>query len=131
MAVILLYELGEGAPEEALKPDSGALGRLAVALMQANLPAARHRLVALAVMETFVRYARVLQQHAHVVPSAIMTFLDERGMGHPAEVWRVGRLGGVGACRGRGQGQRLIGIRTARAAYQAAGLCEQPRMPAV
>ena len=26
----LLYELGEGAPEEALKPGSGALGQLAL-----------------------------------------------------------------------------------------------------
>ena len=34
MAVVLLYELGEGAPEEALKADSGALGQLALALMQ-------------------------------------------------------------------------------------------------
>ena len=34
IAVVLLYELGEGAPEEALKADSGALGQLALALMQ-------------------------------------------------------------------------------------------------
>ncbi|GAX84343.1 hypothetical protein CEUSTIGMA_g11765.t1 [Chlamydomonas eustigma] len=85
MAVVLLYELGEGAPEEALKSDSGALGQLAVALMQANLPSARHRLVAMAVLETYVRYSKILQHHQNVIPSAIMTFLDERGMGHPAE----------------------------------------------
>ena len=84
--MVLLYELGEGAPEEALKPDSGALGQLAVALMQANLPCARHRLVALAVLETYVRYSRVLQHHQAAIPLALTTFLDERGMGHPSEV---------------------------------------------
>ena len=30
LAVTLLYELGEGAPEEALKPGSGMLGHLAL-----------------------------------------------------------------------------------------------------
>ncbi|KAG1677608.1 hypothetical protein FOA52_010389 [Chlamydomonas sp. UWO 241] len=85
VAVVMLYELGEGAPEEALKPDSGALGQLAVALMQATLPHARHRLVATAVLETFVRYSRVLQAHQHVIPSAVTAFLDGRGMGHAAE----------------------------------------------
>jgi len=52
------------------------------------LPAAGHRLVALAVMETFVRYARVLQQqqsHA-LLPAVVITFLDARGLGHPSEV---------------------------------------------
>ena len=61
VAISLLYELGEGAPEETLKPVGGALGALAAALMQAPLPAARHRLVALAVLETYVRFFRILQ----------------------------------------------------------------------
>jgi hypothetical protein len=34
VAVVLLYELGEGAPEEALKPDRGSVGRVGVALLQ-------------------------------------------------------------------------------------------------
>jgi hypothetical protein len=37
------------------------------------------------VLETFVRYSRVLQAHQHVIPSAVTAFLDERGMGHAAE----------------------------------------------
>lgn len=85
VAVSLLYELGEGAPEEALKPDGGALGALAAALMQAPLPAARHRLVALAVLETYVRFFRIMQTHPQVAPSAIAAFLDERGIGHCTE----------------------------------------------
>jgi exportin-T len=106
LAVSLLYELGEGAPEEALKPDSGALWQLALGasvcalqflaqrckelactgsshvdesqalcsilflrlyvrrcvlvagLMRTDVPACSHRLVALALMETYVRYSR-------------------------------------------------------------------------
>jgi hypothetical protein len=34
VAVQMLYELGEGAPEEALRPNSGALAQLVLALMQ-------------------------------------------------------------------------------------------------
>ena len=50
MAVVLLYELGEGAPEEALKADGGSLGQLALALMQVG--ACRGcRLPALALMQ--------------------------------------------------------------------------------
>ena len=30
LAVTLLYELGEGAPEDAFKPGSGTLGQLAL-----------------------------------------------------------------------------------------------------
>ena len=54
--------------------------------LQASLPCARHRLVALAVLETYVRYSRVLQHHPAVIPLGLTTFLDERGMGHPSEV---------------------------------------------
>lgn len=85
MAVTLLYELGEGAPEEALKPGSGALGQLALLLMgQSQLPAGQHRLVALAVMECTVRYCRALQQQQGVIPSVLSLFLDARGLGHPS-----------------------------------------------
>jgi hypothetical protein len=52
----------------------------------AALPAAGHRLVALGVMETFVRYSRVLQQSQALLPSVVMTFLDARGLGHASEV---------------------------------------------
>ena len=54
---------------------------------QATLPCSRHRLVSLAVMETYVRYSRVLTHHQAAIPMALTTFLDDRGMGHPSEVW--------------------------------------------
>lgn len=58
VAVTLLYQLGEGAPDEALRPGSGALGQMAAGLMAADVPAGGHPLVALALLETFIRYLR-------------------------------------------------------------------------
>jgi len=82
MAVTLLYELGEGAPEEALKPGSGALGQLALATVASpgGLPCARHRLVALAVMECTVRYVRVFASQQAAIPAILEAFLDSRGL---------------------------------------------------
>ena len=39
LAVTLLYELGEGASEEAFKPGSGALGQLALGELLPCIPA--------------------------------------------------------------------------------------------
>lgn len=91
MAVVLLYELGEGAPEAALKPPNGVLCQLSLALMQASLPAAQHHLVALTALETYVRYCRVLQHNTHIIPTVLAAFLDARGLGHPSEVGPVVR----------------------------------------
>mmetsp|Transcript_3613 Transcript_3613/g.10405 ORF Transcript_3613/g.10405 Transcript_3613/m.10405 type:complete len:537 (-) Transcript_3613:551-2161(-) len=57
---------------------------MAAALMQAGaqLPHARHRLVAVAVLETFVRYCRVIQAHPTLAPAVLGALLDDRGMGH-------------------------------------------------
>eukprot|EP00879_Flechtneria_rotunda_P017634 GHRR01018485.1.p1 GENE.GHRR01018485.1~~GHRR01018485.1.p1 ORF type:complete len:825 (+),score=308.84 GHRR01018485.1:604-3078(+) len=86
LAVTLVYELGEGAPEEALKPSSGTLVQLVLLLLaQAeSLPAGRHRLVALAMLETCVRYCRVLQQEQSAIPAVVSLFLGPKGLGHPA-----------------------------------------------
>ena len=51
-----------------------------------KVPAGEHRLVALAVMETYVRYSRVLQQSPHCLPPVLQTFLGDRGIGHPDKV---------------------------------------------
>ena len=48
-----------------------------------EVPASDHRLVALAVMETYVRYARVLQHSPHCLPGVLQTFLGPKGIGHP------------------------------------------------
>ncbi|MEW5306130.1 MAG: hypothetical protein WDW36_008620 [Sanguina aurantia] len=86
VAVALLYELGEGAPEDSLKAEGGALAQLALALMsQASLPCCRHPLVALTVLECHVRYLKLLQQAPQVLPSVIAAFLDDRGLRHPSE----------------------------------------------
>ena len=51
-----------------------------------KVPAAHHRLVSLAIMETFVRYNRVLQHSQHCLPSVLQTFLGDKGIGHPDKV---------------------------------------------
>lgn len=87
VAVALLHELGEGAPEDSLKPEGGALAQLALALMsQTSLPCCRHPLVALAVLESHVRYLKLLQAAPHILPLVMAAFLDDRGLRHPSEV---------------------------------------------
>lgn len=92
LAVSLLYELGEGAPEEALKPGTGELGQLALGLMQTDVPASGHRLVALALMESYVRYSRVLQQNTQCLPKVLEVFLGDKGIGHPDKVYKSSTL---------------------------------------
>ncbi|WIA12173.1 hypothetical protein OEZ85_012245 [Tetradesmus obliquus] len=86
IAVTLLYELGEGAPDDALKPGSGGLGQLVLLLLTQGqaLPAGQHRLVALAVLETCVRYCRVLQQEQSAIPAVLNLFVGPKGLGHPS-----------------------------------------------
>jgi hypothetical protein len=109
LAVTLVYELGEGAPEEAMRPGSGGLSQLVLLLLEhaGSLPAGQHRLVALALLETCVRYCKLLQQAASaaaqqqqqgggggggggggavasVLPGVLGLFLGPRGLGHPS-----------------------------------------------
>ena len=97
IALSLLYQLGEGAPEEALRPGSGMLAQLAGGLFGADVPAASHRLVALALLECYVRYAKVAAQQAQHVAKVVGAFLGERGMGHPSEA--VARRAAYLLCR--------------------------------
>ena len=50
--------------------------------MQMEVPGSEHRLVALTIMETYVRYTRVLQHALHCLPAVLQTFLGKRGIGH-------------------------------------------------
>lgn len=97
LAVSLLYQLGEGAPDEAMKAGSGALAGLAVGVMQAEPPCTNHRLVALALMETYVRYWKVLQQAQQYIPKVISAILGDQGIAHPSE--SVGRKACYLFCR--------------------------------
>lgn len=85
LALSLLYQLGEGASEEALKPGSGPLASLAAAVVQADVPSTQHRLVALALLESCARYARVIQQQPTLVLRAVSLFLGQTGLGHPSD----------------------------------------------
>jgi exportin-T len=91
VAVTLLYEIGEGAPEEALKPGAAAAGggvtlaQLVLVLLSrgAHVPSGDHRIVSLAVMETAVRYCRIVQQQQSVIPEVLTLFCGPRGIAHP------------------------------------------------
>lgn len=84
-AVNLLYNLGEGAAEELLHPSTGSIAQLVAGLLQAEVPCSSHRLVALILMESYVRYYRVVQQHMQNAPKLLALFLGDSGMGHPDE----------------------------------------------
>jgi len=89
LALTLLYQLGEGASEEDLNiARGGPLAHLSLVVMQVqDLPVARHRLVALALLECINRYAKVLAQRPDMVPHVVLNiFLGSYGMDHPAEV---------------------------------------------
>lgn len=51
--------------------------------MQVDAPCAQHRLVALALMETHVRYNRVLAQNQAVLSRTLSFFLGSHGIAHP------------------------------------------------
>ncbi|KAL0051899.1 hypothetical protein WJX82_004175 [Trebouxia sp. C0006] len=85
LAITLLYQLGEGAAEETLKPGSGTLGQLATGLFGAEVPAWHHRLVVSALLETYVRFSKVMQQNQEYIPNVLAVFLGDSGMGHPDE----------------------------------------------
>ena len=55
-AVMLLYELGEAMPDEVAKVACGKFEASVLAAMAANMPHQRHRLVAGALLECYVRY---------------------------------------------------------------------------
>ena len=162
VAVSLLYQLGEAAPETDMRPGSGVLAQLAAGVMQASggrrrrnvgaarcctsacllplarlhglplaglepgcgghpplprcdsatprppawhrpraqadVPAAKHRLVALALLETYVRYSRVAAAAGGALLAAVaQRFLDGHGMGHPCEA--VSRRAAYLLCR--------------------------------
>ena len=54
--------------------------------MQAEVPHGSHRLVALARLETLVRFARVLQHEPAAIPRVLTVFLGPLGICHPARV---------------------------------------------
>eukprot|EP00898_Chlorokybus_atmophyticus_P004220 jgi/Chlat1/479/Chrsp103S00979 len=81
-AIMLLYQLGEGMAEEALKAGSGALADMVGALVSATVPCHIHRLVAAVYLETVVRYVRFLQQQPQYIPGVLAVFLDSRGLRH-------------------------------------------------
>lgn len=84
--VTFLFELGEACTEEVQKAHCGELGPLVALLMDSSIPHSNHQLVAIVVLEVFVRYAKVLSGQQQRVAGVVATFVDSRGVMHPVEV---------------------------------------------
>lgn len=85
LALSLLFHLGEVASEEALKPGTGPLAALVAGVIRSEVPAAHHRLVALALLEICARYVKVVaQQAAGLMQPAVALYLGPKGLGHPS-----------------------------------------------
>lgn len=98
LALTLLYQLGEGLNVGAHHSGGGGdnndvkygisqLTQLAVGVMQADIPCADQKLVALSLLEVFVRYARMLnseQLSPALLHKVLSTFLGPHGIGHPS-----------------------------------------------
>jgi exportin-T len=82
-AISLLFVLGEGLTEDALKVQGGVLGDMVRMLLSSSVPSHSHRVVALVYLETVTRYVRFVQLHPEYIPSALAAFLDRRGLHHP------------------------------------------------
>eukprot|EP00249_Psilotum_nudum_P020366 c27671_g3_i1 orf=86-3106(+) len=87
--IMLLYILGEGVGEEALKPGSGPIEEMVGMLLSSQVPCHSHRLVALLYLETVTRYVRFVQHHAEYIPLVLTVFLDKRGIHHPNPIVRA------------------------------------------
>ena len=55
-------------------------------LVQVKVPCRQHKLVALALLETYVRYSRVFAQNSQALPPVLETFLGDTGIAHTDEV---------------------------------------------
>ena len=85
LALSLLFHLGESASEESVKPGSGPLAALVAGVLRSEIPAAHHRLVALALLEICARYVKVVAQQAGtLMQPAVALFLGPKGLGHPS-----------------------------------------------
>jgi hypothetical protein len=54
--------------------------------MTTDFAVARHRLLALALMECYLRYCRTMQQHPEAMPRVVAFYLGDHGIGHPSPV---------------------------------------------
>lgn len=59
---------------------------LSAGVVQAEVPFASHRLVSQALMETYVRYNKVLAQNPDAMHRSLGFFLSSNGIAHPDKV---------------------------------------------
>eukprot|EP00002_Diphylleia_rotans_P037821 TRINITY_DN849_c0_g9_i1.p1 TRINITY_DN849_c0_g9~~TRINITY_DN849_c0_g9_i1.p1 ORF type:complete len:702 (-),score=93.79 TRINITY_DN849_c0_g9_i1:1394-3499(-) len=83
VGLFLLYQFGEGLPEDVLKPDGG-LAPIMNMISSSNVSSYPHVAVAEMYFENVSRYSKFYLNHPHHIPNVLTSFLDTRGIRHPS-----------------------------------------------
>ena len=84
--ITAVFELGEVQSVMLQDTGCGPLAALVLPLIQNDIPNRHHQIVSLAILELYLRCAKVPLHHQQHFPSVISTFIGENGIRHPAEV---------------------------------------------
>ena len=80
VALWLLYTLGEGLPDAAIREKSGFFQEMMSALLQSGASSYPQQAVQLLFLEIVVRFYRFFVAQPEFLPSALRCFLDHRGL---------------------------------------------------
>eukprot|EP00310_Coccolithus_braarudii_P020025 CAMPEP_0183341290 /NCGR_PEP_ID=MMETSP0164_2-20130417/7559_1 /TAXON_ID=221442 /ORGANISM="Coccolithus pelagicus ssp braarudi, Strain PLY182g" /LENGTH=213 /DNA_ID=CAMNT_0025511571 /DNA_START=15 /DNA_END=653 /DNA_ORIENTATION=+ len=84
----LLYQLGEGLPEAAIRDKGGVFSTMMTSLLASPASAHHHQAVQLLYFEILVRYYRFFLVQPEYLHTALSSFLDGRGLRNPNPVVR-------------------------------------------
>jgi len=80
VALWLLYTLGEGLPDAAIREKGGFFQEMMVATLQSRASSYPHQAIQPLFLEIVVRFYRFFVAQPQYLPTALRSFLDERGM---------------------------------------------------
>ena len=84
--ITAVFELGEVQSVALQETGCGLLAALVLPLVRAEIPNRHHQIVALAILELYLRCYKVPLQHQGEFPRVLSTFIGTQGIRHPAEV---------------------------------------------
>ena len=85
--ITAVFELGEVQFAALQETGCGLLAALVLPLIRAEIPNRHHQIVALAILELYLRCYKVPLQHQGEFPRVLSTFIGTHGIRHPAEVY--------------------------------------------
>jgi len=80
VALSLLYNMGDGLPENTLKTLEGFFGKMMAMLSGSNVSAFPHQAITLMYFDVIVRYARYLPDDVECLKKVLISFFDQRGI---------------------------------------------------